>query len=394
MRGACSIAVAIALIGSVGCGSSRPQIRSGDPDEGDDHANARGVPEIELVASAQRPTLEVMQLVPDSTERGRWPLGMATHPMLEPHFDVGGALAAPGVGWLELCGRGIQNRHLAGGNQDPVEYLRAWCSAQNHDAADAIARLASLRGTLVTGIREALWLDIANILADNGDANAATKLIDRNHLEHEVALLDIVAATYVEVGKRGDAVELGRLATEADHSGVTDCHRVARQIVINDRIKQEQLLADFRRSRFAPCATIEHELRCWLYASTLPAQCADYFADRNLDARYADVLWAYQQWPATNTATWFLWWRIGASASRAVGIAGAESLALTALDASLRASGCDTHDLIEVRKVLDAIRREPARDPHFDARIDVMTVKLVHLTEVTPELCRREIGSL
>ena len=393
MRGACSTVYAIALVCGVGCGSSRPQVRIEDPGDGEDHVNAVAAPpDAEPMASAQRPAIELTQLIPDSTERGRWPLGMATHPVLEPHFDVGEALAAPGVGWLELCGRGIQRRHLSG-NQDPVEYLRAWCSALSHDAPDAIARLASLRSTVVRGIRAALWLDIANILADNGDARAATKLIDRNHLEHEVELLDIVAATYVEVGKRDDATELGQLATEADHSGVTDCDRLARQIVIADRVKQEQLLADLRRSRFVPCAPIEHELRCWLYASTLPAQCEEYFADRKLDAHYGDVLWAFQQWPESNTGTWFLWWRIGVSASRAIGIAGAEDLALTALDASLRASGCDTQHLIEVRKVLDTLRKEPARDPHLDARIDVMTVKLVHLTELTTELCKRELAA-
>jgi hypothetical protein len=297
------------------------------------------------------------------------------------------------VGWLDLCGRGIQNRHLAG-NQDPVEYLRAWCSAQNHNATDAIARLAGLRSSVVPGLRDALWIDVANILADNGDASDAMRVIDRNHLEHEFELLDILAATYVEVGKRGDAIELDRLAGEADHSSTPDrsCGRFARLIVIADTDLQQKTLAELHKRvashAMTTCAPVEHELQCWLY----PERCDDYFIDHGLDNHYSDVFWSYEHWPFNNTASSFVWWRLGVSASHAIGIHGADELAVTALDASFRSAACDAQRLADLRKALDGIRKDPKRDSRFDARIDALIVK-IGFAQAPPDVCKRGLAN-
>ena len=387
----CAVSFAIA---GIACGSSRPQVHNNDDDDDAHQHVVTVVPEREMEATAVRPTLDMLQWVPDPTDRGRWPLGMGTHPMLEPHFDVGDALAVPGIGWLELCGRGIQKRILPG-NPDPVEYLRAWCSAQNHDSDDAVARLTRLRNSTVPGIRDAIWLDIANVLADNGDAEHATKLINRNHLEHEVDLLDLLAATYVEVGRREDAIELNALAIDADHSGYQDkqCRRFARQIVVADPAMQDVALAALhqrvKKATYKDCAEIEHELRCWVR----PSDCDDYLADRGVDRSYRDAVWAYTSWPQGN-ATSFVWWRIGVSASHAIGVPGADELAITALDAAVRASNCDGTRLTDVRNAFAGIRKTPNRDQRFDARVDATLVTLDRLLKSSPSLCRAAVAKL
>ena len=102
------------------------------------------------VAMIPRPALETLLEPPDVTELGRWPLTIAEHPALEPHFDIAAALAAPGITWTDLCARGAQHRHLAT-QQELVTYLDAWCSVIPGHYGSAIATLGSVRTRRTAG---------------------------------------------------------------------------------------------------------------------------------------------------------------------------------------------------------------------------------------------------
>src|SRR5664279_442552 len=55
-----------------------------------------------------RPSIDIAVYLPDIAQYGRWPLTLSEHPALEPHFDIAGALADPGISWTDLCARGAQ----------------------------------------------------------------------------------------------------------------------------------------------------------------------------------------------------------------------------------------------------------------------------------------------
>ena len=186
----------VALVLVLGCGAKQSA-----PDVVIAHAKApsNSRPHHVYELGAQRPELDLSPLFADPTEHARWPLSLGSHPVLGPHFDIAAALAEPGVGWLDLCGRGIQNRHTSG-NQELLEYLRAWCSVTTHDTAKALYQLGQLAHTIRRsgGLTSAIRTDVANILVDNGSADDAEKLLRRSLIE-DLAVVDLLAASYFEV---------------------------------------------------------------------------------------------------------------------------------------------------------------------------------------------------
>src|SRR5262249_42815181 len=131
--------------------------------------------------AAKRPDVDIASLLPDPTEHGRWPLAIDVHPELEPRFNIAAALAQPGIGWLELCQRGAQNRHLSH-DQDLTAYLAAWCSVAKHDVGDALFRLGQLRASTIKGLADAIRYDVADIVVDHGSADAVENELARSQL--------------------------------------------------------------------------------------------------------------------------------------------------------------------------------------------------------------------
>src|SRR5450755_4409035 len=92
-----------------------------------------------VVLAAPRPAIDITDTTPDLTPYGRWPLTVAEHPELDPHFAIAEALAQPGITWQDLCARGAQFRHMSQ-NAELGDYLAAWCSVAKEDYADALYR--------------------------------------------------------------------------------------------------------------------------------------------------------------------------------------------------------------------------------------------------------------
>jgi hypothetical protein len=78
--------------------------------------------------SAPRPEIDLSWLLADFHDELRWPLTGMSHPALEPRFPIAQQLAMPGIGWQDLCARGVQHRTSAT-QKELLAYLRGWCAA-------------------------------------------------------------------------------------------------------------------------------------------------------------------------------------------------------------------------------------------------------------------------
>lgn len=303
----------------------------------------RGRLDMDEVA-VSRPTVDVASLLPDFTEELRWPLAPSVHPDLEPAFPVAAQLADEGVTWHDLCAMGAQHRHVPGRKAQLVAYLGAWCSAAAHDDDQAVAQLASLGSTTFDGLGDALPIDLADILADAGDADDAEHLIAKYDLR-DVAMLDDLAAIYVELGHldgaraiNQDALDVGTRSPEADQ-----CHRAARAIVLGPSLARALKLQDLERVHVAghkvpdpTCVALDAALACWVHPAT---SCRPYVQAQGLDPREAALIAAYYEWP-DRPAPYDTWRGIARDATSAVGLPGAEELADAALAAAVETSAC------------------------------------------------------
>ncbi|HUJ61273.1 MAG TPA: hypothetical protein VLX92_22370 [Kofleriaceae bacterium] len=306
-----------------------------------DHA-VPGAP-LAAIAAARPVEPDVEKLLPDPSEELRWPLALSTHPVLEPRFPIAARLAEPGITWQELCARGAARRTIPS-QRELVSYLGAWCRVLDHDGVGAVGELVRLRDTGVLGMAEAIPLDIADILADAGDADAAERVLTDDRAV-EPDLLDALAATYYEVSRPADAAEINRVAIEADHAPTlaTRCHRLARAIVIGDPAERAARVNELRGTvagQVVPdptCDRLDDTVGCW--ASPGRTWCHYFLAARGLPEADGDLFEAYLDWPsaASDTARWQ---RIAEAATAAADVAGAQELATVALEAALATSQC------------------------------------------------------
>jgi hypothetical protein len=294
----------------------------------------------------------VSTLLPDFHEDLRWPLSIATHPVLEPRFPIARELAQPGIGWVDLCSRGITNRHVIGANAlDMLDYLRAWCAAADHDVDTALGMLASLRGSAVFGLSAAIKLDVPFILCEL-PAKDAERLLAKHKLD-DVDILDNLAATYVELGRDDDALVINRRAIDyaAKPSDASFCHRAARQILLEDRGSALRHIDELRTAKATPaqkkqldpmCLTLVHALTC-----SIVGRCVEFSADSRHVPADEDLLWAFVRWPPAE-APWDVWWGLADRLAVTVGER-QRALGITALEAALRTSGCRADRLGWVR---------------------------------------------
>ena len=330
---------AIAVLGLVACGGAPRPAPAPPPAPRRPH-RPLGLDEV----AAPRPAVDVASLLPDFTEELRWPLAPSVHPDLEPTFPVAAELAQPGVTWHDLCAMGAQHRHVPGRGAQLVAYLGGWCSAAAHDDEEAIAQLASIGATTYDGLADALPIDLADILADAGGADDAEHLIAKYDL-HDVAVLDDLAAVYVELGQpdaareiNHDAIDLGTRSREADQ-----CHRAARDIVLGPSLSRalelqylERVHVEGRKIPDTTCIALDDALACAVH----PAKsCSPYLRAQGLDPRYADLLAAYYKWPDL-PAPYDAWREIARDATSAVDLPGAQDLADAALTAAVETSAC------------------------------------------------------
>jgi hypothetical protein len=337
------------VVMAAACGAAKPTV---PPPAAATNVRANPAPEDELpqvrnTLAAPRPDVDLSGFLPDPTERARWPLTIAAHPELEPHFNIAAALAEPGVGWLDLCKRGAQHRHLTR-NQELVEYLGAWCSVATHDSATALYQLGRL---YTSSLRDAIRFDVADIIADHGASEDVEGLLSRDHLmDHE--LVDLIAAAYFDVGRPNDAYAMNELSIAMDRtpSDEVRCRRFVRGIVAGrdaqraDFVKRLHAAATPKDPNQpikpdATCVALDREMRCWVD----PDDCTDYLSD----SRVGGLVKAYASWPK-EAVGYYEWYAVCEAATRGDSFDVAYRLALPALELALRTSQCEPQWLGEL----------------------------------------------
>ena len=291
-----------------------------------------------------RPPFDPSTYLPDFHDELRWPLSSMSHPSLEPRFAIAQAFAQPGVGWIDLCGLGAQNRH--GRDKELLSYLRGWCNAIQGDVDAACTHLVPLVGSTTRGIDDAVKIDLANILADQGRADKAEHWINQHRIR-DVEVLDLLAATYVEVGTPEDAARINRIAMDSDDAATvaTRCARMTRQIVLvgnSTSVMLEGLRQIARPLGKMPdptCQKLVHKLECWKANGT--NDCDPYWTDVGLDPRIAHVIAAHRAWP--HASSYADWLRIADSTMSIVGVEGAAAFALGAIDNAIRTARTCEH---------------------------------------------------
>ncbi len=314
-----------------------------------------------------RPPIDLSSVLPDPSSDARWPLAASIHPENEPRYDIAGALAEPGVTWQDLCALGAQNR-LMPGKQDLITYLHAWCEVSRGNVQPAIEELARVRHSMILGMAPAVELDLADVLADTGGADDAERLLGRVHLI-DPEMLDLLSATYIEIDKAGDATEINERAIEA---GVHDpvaarCRRLGKRILLGPEARRDlnfkTLEEATKDTKDAVCHSMWHTYGCWIAVS----DCKDYFDEVHLDASYVQLVEAYRRWPQYH-ALYDDWWDESQLAYNALGLPGADELALTALEAAFASSECDATRMFEIRSKAQGLSGRP-HDHGLDDRL-------------------------
>ncbi len=324
-------------------------------------------------ANGKRPELDLSAVAPSFEEELRWPLPGSIHPMLEPRYEIAKALAEPGISWIELCRMGIQGRHMSSeAGQQQMDYLRAWCSVANHDLDAAVGRFATLVHPVVSGMRSAIPLDLADILVGGCQSGEALHLLDK-HTVVTPEVFDTLAAAYFEVDRLEDARDVNLRALEGEQREPATCHRRVREIALAEKWNMRTLTQQFADrvgdTSDPACITLSHLARC---IDDPAGHCKPYFQDENINLGYVHLFAAYYGW-SQKAATFPDWIAIAKAAIDAIPLAGADQLASEALEAALRSSQCLGDSLYQLE--LLAIRAVGLpHDPALDARLKPLEV--------------------
>ena len=332
-----------------------------------------------------RPDIDIQPYVPDLHEDLRWPLSGMEHPKLEPSFPIAIALAAPGVGWLDLCAMGAQNRHVSR-EQELVSYLRGWCSVIKGDVDRACQELTPLFGSVTRGLSSAVRTDLANILVDLRDLEKTEHWLNKHRIR-DIATLDLLAANFVEIGMLDAAHQINqRVLYDFSASVATRCHRLVRGIVMADGADQSardelERIVTKSKAPDATCTELFNEVRC-----AYGHDCAEYHTAHNINLNAWALLAVYDRWPL-QPAPFSTWLSLGRKAAIATKVDGAAELVVTAYEAALRAKPdlCDDLDIrAELRVDMKAIRDSA---PHA-AALEPRVANLLQLCGPAPQTAR------
>lgn len=322
----------------------------------------------DLVASAPRPDSDVLRGLPDPHEELRWPLSLGTHPMLEPTYPIAATMAGAGVSWMNLCQRGAQHRHVAGG-EELLHYLRGWCFVADHDVDAAFDELGPLLGSTTRNVAASVRHDLANILVDHGSSADAERLLAKHHIA-DGPVLDLLAATYVEVGRLDDAMEINDLTLRTDRgSEAMVCQRLTRKALLAGASQLPDLLAELggHAARKEPrCMELDATMRCWALPSR--ATCRPFVAPAGTDPSLDEVLGLYFSWPAGPTPARD-WWLLTYEAMKLLPTRGADALALTALETALGATPCAPDYAVFTARTYVGEIEQSTHDPALDPRL-------------------------
>jgi hypothetical protein len=264
----------------------------------------------------------------------------------------------------------VQNRTSAT-QKELLAYLHGWCDVLKRDVDAACSYLVPLLDASTRGIRLAVRQDLANILVDQGDADRAEHWLSKHHID-DIEVLDLLAASFVEVGSADDAFAINRrvIDIDASPSASTRCYRLVRRIVLDreaESVAPLELEAVATKSKVPDptCRRMWSKVACWRDSQ----QCDAYFGDEHIsqqDRRLVDV---YRRWP--NEGLWSDWFRYADDARYALPAPGAAELVITALETGLAARGdCPPYVATSVHRDIKWVRR--FRHDDYEARLQAL----------------------
>lgn len=313
---------------------------------------------------------------PDPSDHLRWPLTANRHPALEPSYAIAPVFAAASVSWEDLCRLGAQNRRTSGALVDQTEYLKAWCDVSRREIASAVTRLGALLHSPVLGLPAAVRSDIANILVDAGDADQALRVLASARVS-DVTVLDLLAASYIEVGKVRDGVQLNELAIGSyDFLHPADqCERLTRRLLLASVEERALAVPDYTPYvGNQSCMHLATETACWA-----KRDCIGYLITQGVPATKVGVASLYFTWPDSSVPA-ATWQELANLASRELDVPGADLLAVAAGEGALRSAGCD-------RGMVDAVRRAMLRVKLADPHDATLNPRLDMLIDTPQKLC-------
>ena len=309
-----------------------------------------------------RPRIEVATIAPETSRRRLWPL--TELPSLQPHHDFA---MAPDLCTAEWAARHMQRAEL-------VAYGAAWCRIRS--GQNGVPALAKLAKGPVDDVQRAARLDVVNLLAGD-DASLALLSLQRLGLE-TAENLDLLAATYDALDMREEALRIAERVwhVDTDVSAVEYCERVLGWFELDEKPLR---IFDYRSASNAPCGKRAEAVMCAVEVasrhrdtSALAAarECYNEFPDDENAERRVWLLVAFFDWPAQRTR--FGWLALSREAEHAIGLEGAEDLAIAALENAIRASSCEPALLREVAKASDRIASLDQHHAQYQARLDAL----------------------
>ncbi|HEY5923872.1 MAG TPA: hypothetical protein VIV11_19470 [Kofleriaceae bacterium] len=320
------------------------------------------LPFIDAMGLIPKPKLAIATVAPTSGRSRPWPLSEL--PSLQPHHDFAMARDLCSGKWAE------RNRF----NVDMVAYGGAWCQLQAGDDR-ALISLAALARTAQDDIAKAARLDVLNMAARD-DAMRALERLRALKLDAP-ADLDVLAATYLALDLHKDAhvviEQLWRLAPDA--SPLERCERVLAFGTLDADTQRLAELGDVA----GPCAKRAAAVECALTAGTggpgttrlaVVRECFNEFPNDPDAERRVWLLTAYMRWRLVrSTGDWLV---LAREAEHAMGLAGAEEIAVTALENAVRASSCEEQQLRDVAAAAYRIANHNAHIGQLEARLDAL----------------------
>jgi hypothetical protein len=209
-----------------------------------------------------------------------------------------------------------------------------------------------LEHSIVRGIALAVAIDTARIVADRVDGGSVEGVLRHANLL-EVPIVDLIAASYFELGKLDEAVETNRLAAMLDNhaSDATVCHRLVRAIASTpDGDARERSIADLEHlaTPVPPKPNAPHprppDATCVELGKAVGVDVGDPIAVALRRARSA--------WPS-GAGSFEDWQNVFTLGIRALPDPRAVELAVRAIELEIEASQCD-------RSLMPAIRADAA----------------------------------
>jgi hypothetical protein len=351
------------VVAVLGCGAPRqpPAPRATPPVERSvaSRPAAHVAPPSEGTASDHPMPSALTNLAFDVQEELRWPLTPGMHPVMEPAYPIAPIFADSGVGWADLCARGVQNRSAPSISREHLSYLRGWCHAGNRQVDRALDELGPLRHARVPRLAEAVRIDIANILAGAGPADQAQKQLARANID-DLAVYDLLAAAYVEVGSTADASELNDQALDGGYGGTTPaarCHRLARRIALQRDPSARPSKADLSslgESGDRECQRLRAHLQC-----SIARQCEDWVKELGVPHDTVFLFDTHYLWSEAARGR-ESWRSVMERALMALPVPGAEDVAIAALKLCTDDDSCNS-------RVACSAAGQLKNDPSHDA---------------------------